>query len=85
MGVAKYGKPVAAHCDRCRRALNAGLHGLVREAVHEVEVDVTYPNPAQVFNSRGRLRLSLDPVGCFLNNGIKALHAETHVAYLGRS
>lgn len=85
MRVAENRKPVRAHGHRRRRALDAGLHRLIWETENEVEVDAAYSVLAQIFDGSGRLRLTLDPVDRFLNNGIEALHAEARAVHAGCS
>ena len=76
MGVAEQGQPVRLQSDRLVDGLHHELDRLVRQAVHEIEVDGRDAGATQPGDHFGRHLEGLDPVDRPLDDVVEILHAQ---------
>jgi hypothetical protein len=85
MGVAEDRQSVGSQRQALSNGIDAGRHGLVRQAVDQVQVDAADPCLAQSLHGGGGLFEALDPIDRALDHWVEALHPQARAGDAGRS
>jgi len=75
--VSENGEAIGAEVNALADGIDAGFHGLMREAVNQVEVDAIDARSSEPLGCRGGLCKALSAMNGLLDRGVETLQAET--------